>query len=138
MSLPIEEKLAIHELLARCSAGLDRHDLAMLEACYVEESVFALAITGADPIPPFEGMEAILGLYSGAMETQTDVRKHVVSNIYFEEEGEEPVVFSTLTLFATENGETKLLTAGEYRDVVRKTDAGWRLLHRQLQLDRAY
>ena len=138
MSLSTEEKLAIHELLSRSAHGLDRHDLAMLEACYIEESVFSLQITGADPIPAFEGREAIMGLYRNAMETQTDVRRHVVSNIYFDSEGEEPVVISNLTLFATENGETKLLSAGVYRDVVRNTADGWRLLHRHLDLDSAY
>ena len=38
----------------------------------------------------------------------------------------------------TENGETKLLSAGVYRDVVRNTADGWRLLHRHLDLDSAY
>jgi hypothetical protein len=39
---------------------------------------------------------------------------------------------------ATENGETRLLTAGVYRDTVRRTDKGWLLVKRHLDLDSAY
>lgn len=130
------EKLAIHELLARASYALDEHDLTLLEPCFATEAKFIIDITGADPIPPFEGREAIMKLMADSMETQTDKRRHVSSNIFFESEGDEEAnVVSNLTLYASENGVSKLISGGIYRDKVVKRDGSWQLLVRSLQLD---
>lgn len=138
MSLSTEDKLNILDALSRSAYALDAHDLDLLEAAYTEDAVFSLNIRDADPIPPFEGIEAIMGLYRSSLEAQTDVRRHVVSNAFFVSEGEDPVVSSNLTLFATENGDTKLLSAGVYRDTLRRTPDGWKLLKRHLDLDSPY
>ena len=95
-------------------------------------------LTGADLMGPFEGREAIMTLYRDSLAVQTDVRRHVTTNIFFHSEDGDPLVISNLTLFATENGETRLLTAGVYRDTVRRTDKGWLLVKRHLDLDSAY
>jgi 3-phenylpropionate/cinnamic acid dioxygenase small subunit len=138
MSLTLQDRLAIHELLSRSAYGFDEGQLQMLEDCFTEDAVFSIRIAGGDLVGPFNGREEIMGLYRSSIDSQTDVRRHVVSNIFFESEGDDPVVISNLTLMATENGEIKLLTAGIYRDTVRTTTAGWRLLKRHLDLDRPY
>ena len=138
MSLSTEDKLAIHELLSRSAYAFDEKDLDMLEACFTEDAAFSIQITGAELMGPFEGREAIMTLYRDSLAVQTDVRRHVTTNIFFQREDGDPLVISNLTLFATENGETRLLTAGVYRDTVRRTDAGWLLLNRHLDLDSAY
>jgi 3-phenylpropionate/cinnamic acid dioxygenase small subunit len=138
MTLSVQDKLAIHELLSRSAYGFDEAQLDLLEDCFTEDAVFSIRIAGGDLVGPFDGRDAIMGLYRSSIESQTDVRRHVVSNIFFESENDDPVVISNLTLMATENGEIKLLTAGIYRDVVRATQDGWRLLNRHLDLDRPY
>lgn len=138
MKLSTEDKLAIHELLSRSAYAFDEQQLDMLEACFTEDAVFSIRIAGGDMVGPFTGREDIMNLYRSSLESQTDVRRHVVSNIFFESEDGDPVVISNLTLMATENGEIKLLTAGIYRDTVRSTADGWRLLNRHLDLDRPY
>lgn len=138
MNLSTEDKLAIHELLSRSAYAFDEQQLDMLEACFTEDAVFSIRIAGGDMVGPFNGREDIMSLYRSSLEAQTDVRRHVVSNIFFESEDGDPVVISNLTLMATENGEIKLLTAGIYRDTVRSTADGWRLLNRHLDLDRPY
>ena len=75
---------------------------------------------------------------TSSMQEQSDVRRHVISNIFFAEHGDEPLVMSVLTLLATDNGQTQLLSAGVYRDRVVKQDSTWRILHRHLDLDSAY
>ena len=138
MSLSAEQKLEIHELLARWAYAYDERDVAMLENCFSEDAHFSMRIAGGDLVGPFEGREAIMGLMTGAMEEQTDVRRHVVSNIFFEE-GEGTIkVISNLTLFATENGEIQLLSAGVYRDEVVEQGGTWRLVKRHLDLDKGY
>jgi len=139
MTVALEDKLAIHELMGRVQFGYDERDIDMLRECFTEDAEFSMRIAKGDLVGPFVGREAIMGLMTGAMEEQTDVRRHVVSNLFFEEgDPEKPVVVSNLTLMATENGEIQLLSAGIYRDTVVKSDDGWQILNRYLELDKPY
>ncbi len=139
MSITVEQKLAVHELLARGSYAYDDRDLAMLEDCFTPGASLTMRIAGGDLVGPFEGREAIMGLMSGSMAEQTDVRRHVISNIFFDESEQQPTVISFLTLIATENGETRLLSAGTYRDRVEADESGrWRIAQRHIELDNSY
>ena len=133
-----EDKLEIHEWLAKWAYAYDERDVAMLENCFTAGASFSMRIAGGDLVGPFEGREAIMALMTGSMDEQTDVRRHVISNIFFEEDGAELKVISNLTLFATENGEIQLLSAGVYRDVVVQEGGVWRLASRHLDLDKGY
>jgi ketosteroid isomerase-like protein len=138
-SLNIAEKLAIHELLARASYGLDERDVALLADCFSEDAVMTLRVAGGDVIGPFEGRDGIMKLMTDSMEQQTDKRRHVISNIFFESEGDgRATLISNLTLFATANGEIHVLSAGVYHDEVIKTGGHWRLHRRHLELDKSY
>ncbi len=138
MSLSADDKLAILDLLSRSAYGYDERKLDMLEACFTPDAAFSIQITGADLMGPFEGAEAIMELYRNSLAAQTDVRRHVVSNAFFVSEGEEPEVVSNLTLFATENGQARLLCTGVYRDQLRREDSGWCIHRRHLDLDSPY
>ena len=138
MSLSTAEKLSIHELLSRAAYAYDERDIAMLEACFAADAKFSMRIARGDLVGPFEGRGAIMGLMTGSMAEQADVRRHVVSNIFFDESGTIPVVISNLTLLATENGEIALLSAGVYRDTVIVEDEERRVQNRYLELDKAY
>ena len=143
MGIAGNDKLAIHELMGRAAYGYDERDLDVLTACFAKRAIMSMRIAGGDLIGPFEGRDAILGLMTSSMEEQTDVRRHVVSNLFFpeedaEEEGDEPLVISNLTLFGTENGVTRLISAGIYRDRVALVDGRWQIVHRHLDLDAAY
>lgn len=138
MSISVDDKLAIHELLGRAALGYDARDLNMLTDCFAEQAHMSVRIAGGDLIGPFEGREQIMGLMTSSMQEQSDVRRHVISNIFFAEHGDEPLVMSVLTLLATENGQTQLLSAGVYRDRVINQHGNWRIVHRHLELDSSY
>lgn len=139
MSVSLEDKLAIHELLSRSAYALDVHDADMLANTFAENANFSMRIGGGDLVGPFVNRSGIMELMTGSMEEQTDQRRHVVSNIYFDgEEDGNPVVVSNLTLMATEHGEIALISAGVYRDTVTRADGEWRLLNRYLELDKPY
>lgn len=139
MKLGVEAKLEIHELLSRASYAYDSRDLAMLESCFAEDASLTMRIAGGDLAGPFAGRKAIMELMSGSMAAQTDVRRHVVSNIFFEDSEEGVRVNSFLTLIATEGASTNLLTTGVYQDTVARDEAGdWRLVGRHIELDNAY
>jgi 3-phenylpropionate/cinnamic acid dioxygenase small subunit len=134
-----KHKLAIHELLSRAAYGLDMRDLDMLANSFATDAAFTLCIGGGDLVGPFEGREGIMELMTSSMEEQTDQRRHNVSNVFFEEEGNKSaLVISNVALFGTENGEVRLITTGVYRDKVVRAGADWQLQHRHIDLDLPY
>jgi hypothetical protein len=67
---------------------------------------------------------------------QTDTRRHIICNIFFESEGEDQaVVVSTLVVSSVESGEIGLVTSGVYRDVVKYESGSWQITDRHLDLD---
>ena len=134
--MDVNDKLAIHELLARSVFGLDQRDPAMIEACFTEDARFVLEVKGAEAIPPFEGRDAIMKLMVESMNAHQEDRRHVISNIFFEAESTDtPTVVSTLAAFQAEHGKIGVMTSGVYRDQLRKVDDGWQIAVRHLVLD---
>ena len=130
------QKIAIQELLSRSAYYFDMHDISNLESCFAEDANMLVNIAGGDTFGPFEGREAIMGLLSGTLAVQTDTRRHVICDIFFESEGkQEATVVSTLLLSSVEAGEISLVTSGIYRDTVKKVDGKWLFANRHLDLD---
>ena len=139
MAIGVEDKLIIHELLGRAALGYDERDTEILAACFADDAQMTMCIAGGELIGPFEGRSNIMTLMTDSMASQTDVRRHVISNIVFAETAEDEVsVLSNLTLLATENGAINLLSAGLYRDKVVKHDGVWSIASRHLDLDKSY
>ncbi|MEM8496770.1 MAG: nuclear transport factor 2 family protein [Pseudomonadota bacterium] len=139
MSLSTDDKQAITELLNRSAYALDMRVKDMLAECFAEDAQFTLKIADADLVGPFVNRDGIMQLMTGSFEEQTDQRRHVVSNVFFEAGDEEmATVVSNLTLFGTEAGSIRLISAGVYRDDVVKRDGEWQLHRRHLDLDLPY
>ena len=130
------DKLAIHELLSRAAYSFDERQLDVLEQCYTADASMLVDITGVGEVGPFQGREAIMQLVSDTLAAQTDVRRHVISNFFFESEEKKAArVVSSLVVFAVENGEINVIISGIYRDDVARKDGEWRIAHRRLDLD---
>lgn len=136
--LNVEEKLLIHELLARSAYGYDERDLELLASCFSEDAEMTMCIAGGDVVGPFKGRDQLRKMFENAMSGQQDVRRHVISNIFFSELEGASVVYSNLTLLATENGDTRLITAGIYTDHVEFSQSEWVIKKRHLDLDSGY
>ena len=136
--LAVEDRFAISELLNRMAYFYDENHLDDLAASFAPDAMMSMQIAGGDMVGPFEGRDRIMELYRGAKASQTDVRRHDITNIMFDASGDALAVTSYLTLFATENAETKLLTTGVYRDQVGKIDGEWKIIRRHIDLDSAY
>ena len=131
-----EDKLEIHELLARAAYSFDERQLDVLESCYTTDASMLINITGTGEVGPFEGRDAIIGLVSATLDAQTDVRRHVISNMFFEAEGDkEARVVSSLVVTAVENGKIDVIISGIYRDDVVKDGGNWKISYRHLDLD---
>ena len=110
-----------------------------MEACFCPDAKMSLRIAGGDVVGPYEGRVAVLDLIRGSIESQSDQRRHVISNVFFESAGvDSAVVLSNLTLLSTSEGEISVLSAGVYRDEVSRESEGWRFQARFLSLDRPY
>jgi 3-phenylpropionate/cinnamic acid dioxygenase small subunit len=138
-TLSLADRLAIGELLNRAAYALDEREVEMLADCFDADAHFSLRIAGGGLLGPFEGREQIMKLMTDAMAQQTDQRRHVISNLFFTRgDARSAEALSNLTLFATEGGETAVLSAGVYRDELLKRESGWVLHRRHLDLDRPY
>ncbi len=133
-----DDRFAISELLNRMAYYYDEGHLDDLAASFAEDAVMSMRIAGGDLVGPFEGRDNIMELYRNAKSTQTDVRRHDITNLFFDASGDVIATTSYLTLFATEHGETKLLTTGVYRDEVAKRDGEWKITRRHIDLDSGY
>ena len=134
----VEEKLLIQELLARSAYGYDERDLELLASCFSEDAEMTMCIAGGDVVGPFKGRDQLRKMFENAMNGQQDIRRHVISNIFFGELEGAPVVYSNLTLLATENGDTSLISSGIYTDHVELSQSGWVIKKRHLDLDSSY
>jgi 3-phenylpropionate/cinnamic acid dioxygenase small subunit len=138
MNISVENKLSIHELLGRAAYAYDESNIKLLEASFSENASFTMRIAGGDLVGPFEGRVAIIALMTKSMAEQTDVRRHIISNIFFEDSDIDIKVISNLTLIATEKGKIKLLTTGIYYDTVVIEGGDYRLARRHIELDKSY
>lgn len=130
------DKLAINELLGRAAYGLDARDLELLEQCFAADATMLVKIAGHPPVGPFEGRAAIMKLMTDTLAAQTDTRRHVISNIFFETgDAATATVVSVLTLFSVEHGEISVISSGIYRDTVVNSSDGWQFAERLLDLD---
>ncbi len=133
------DKQAVTELLNRAGVAYDTGDSDFLIDMFAPDGpAFEMTISGGEPIV-FEGSEAIAGLFTGAMEEQTDQRRHVVTNLYFENETETSVTaVSYLVLISVENGNLTVLSTGVYTDDCVLVDGRWKVQKRFLALDLPY
>jgi 3-phenylpropionate/cinnamic acid dioxygenase small subunit len=137
--MQIDDKLAIHELLARSAYALDQRQVEMLEDTFSAAATLTIDIAGTDGEAVFEGRDAIMGLMRESMETQTDQRRHVVTNVFFEQQTDDrATVISNLTITSVEHGTIRLVTSGLYRDAVIREEGRWRIAGRRIELDMAY
>jgi len=130
------QKLKIHELLGRAAYAFDERDIVMLQECFSPEATMVVKIADGQTFGPFDGREAIMALMTATLDSQTDMRRHTISNFIFEEEGNDRArILSTVVVTSAENGEIKLVTSGVYDDVVTRADGRWQIADRKLKLE---
>ena len=112
--------------------------MPMLECCFSKDASSSMRIAGGDMVGPFESRDAVMGLMISSMSEQTDVRRHLISNMFFDNTNTETKVISNLTLMATDKGELQALTTGVYYDSVIEEAGNWCILKRHIDLDKAY
>jgi hypothetical protein len=133
------DKQAVTELLNRAGVAYDIADTDFLRDMFVDDGAqFHLTIAGGDLIA-FDGKENIGKLFSDSLETQTDQRRHVITNIYFTDETDDSITaISYLVLITVEEGELNVISSGIYTDDCVLVGGEWKLKKRRLDLDLPY
>ena len=128
MTLDVGERLALHELAAQYGNVVDERDWAGLGRVFTDDAVFVMTgFDGGDR--RYEGLDAIRQL----MTESTHPVAHHVTNVTLSVDDDEVVRLFFKVLGPGPGGR---VGSADYRDVVRLTDAGWRIVEHRVLLRR--
>lgn len=133
------DKQAITEMLGKGGWAYDTPDVDYLADMFTEDGTFDLSIAGVGQAASFSGRAEIRKLYEDSLASQTDQRRHVVTNIFFEDDADESVTaVSYLVLITISDGALNVISTGVYKDQIVRDGEAWRIAHRDLHLDLPY
>lgn len=135
----LSDRDLIERVLNAYAMAYDDDDMDVMADTMTPDAVMTLRIADGDVIGPFDGREAILKLMKDSHASQTDQRRHLVSNMVIRElTGSSARVDSYLTLISIEDKKLTVLTTARYEDELVKDGAAWRFRKRHIQLDLPY
>jgi hypothetical protein len=139
MSDDVSARLQIIETLNRYAWGYDTRDLDLMGGSFARDGSFDILLEGHPGWGPYRGREAIVEWLSAVMATQTDQRRHCVTNIVFRELAPTRArVDSYLLLTAVEGGTLRVVCTGTYHDEMVKEDGAWLIGRKTLRLDNPF
>ncbi len=132
-----EDRWLISDTLSKYVWGYDEGDFALLGDSFTEDAVASGKVANTDlGWGPMQGRAQIVKVLSEIRATQTDQRRHTISNILFDDLTDTTAkVRCTLVLVATEKGIPRLVSGGWYRCTVVKQDGVWQISEQQALLD---
>lgn len=139
MSEDTAARLQILETLNRYAWSYDTRDLDLMRECFALAGTFEITLAGHEGWGPYTGREAIVAWLESVMASQTDQRRHCVTNVMFRELGAAHArVDSYLVLTAVEDGTLRVVCTGTYHDTLTMEDGRWVIRHKTLKLDNAF
>src|SRR5512134_3465763 len=101
-------------VMSRFLLGVDQQDAEMIRSVLSEDAETCMFLDGVKLGPP-PGREGIVGYLEEFWRTQTDQRRHVLSNaVVLSESPGEAVLAFYLTLYATKDRVLRPLATGRY------------------------
>jgi uncharacterized protein (TIGR02246 family) len=140
--MSLEDKLAIHEMIAQYSYAYDSKDADGFAQVFVENGVFEIFVPGKTmPVVRLQSRQAIRAWAAQRLQARLGrfTSRHYQAGILVDaltaEEARVRVMILVTRQEATATPPSVHLT-GVYHDVWRKTPEGWRLTHRAAYADR--
>ncbi len=114
----------IADLVSRYALAADRRDHDALLSCFAENGVLETADAR------FDGIAAIRAMLAGM--PPNGGTTHLSGNVLvtFANEDEASIDSATVVFVMSADRATMTIRGVNYRDLVRRTDAGWRIVHR--------
>ncbi|WP_249998534.1 nuclear transport factor 2 family protein [Actinoplanes sp. M2I2] len=132
------QRFAVQDTLARYAFALDQHDLVGLERSLTEDATWTFTIAGGAGIGPVAGRPAILEFVRRATETQTDQRRHNLTDVVVRRsDAATAVARGYLMLTSNAGGGPSVITTGAYEWILRHVEGEWRIATLLLDMDNA-
>jgi uncharacterized protein (TIGR02246 family) len=139
--MSIEDRLAIHEIIARYSHTYDAQDAEGFAELFVEDGVFEIFVSGkSGPTVRLQSRTEIREWASRRLKARSGrfSSRHHQSGILFDELTSDSARTRTVVL-VTHQGVADVaprpVVSGVYHDRWRRTPTGWRLAHRSAHVD---
>ena len=127
----LADRLAIQDVLAQHSRGVDRADGAILKSAYWPDATVAYGGFNGSAHEFCEGLPAGIRRYAAT--------QHTITNVAIELRGDEARVETYVTAYhylAGEEGQdTEMTYLGRYLDRMEKRDDVWKISHRRVVMD---
>ncbi|HUH37615.1 MAG TPA: nuclear transport factor 2 family protein [Spongiibacteraceae bacterium] len=139
MTLPVEDRLALHELLARYTHYLDYGRIDHMNEVWTDNCHFS----ADNPPVDIRGLDNLQAFFRSTVTTLPHVR-HVISNLWIEPgtdgdssgdrsgkntSDDSAILHAYLQIVDFQSH--ALIAAGRYRDQVVRTPGGWRIQRRE-------
>ncbi|HEY0691424.1 MAG TPA: nuclear transport factor 2 family protein [Kribbella sp.] len=132
------EQFAVQQTLAHYAFASNQQDLVASESVLTEDATWTFTIAGEVHHGPFVGRAAILDFVRGAMDAQTDQRRHNLINIVFHSaDAGTAVVRAYLMLTSNADGSQSVITTGFYTFRLERAESEWRIAKLFLGMDNA-
>lgn len=135
---------AIERLLYRLAYGNDERDIDILAGCFTEDATMGGMTRKQQEegysVEPTASREKILRVFSKGWPRMTGRRRHMITNVWIEEDGErQATVNSYVTLFIIRDETLTPVQTLRYRDeVVIDDDGQWKIRNRFALHDLTY
>ena len=126
-SLTLEDRLTLHELIARYAHLLDLGGVDRLGEIYAEDARFCVPALDVD----INGLPALIDFFRATMAQMSTVR-HVISNVFVEATGKDMADVHAY-LHIVDAATKAITTVGVYHDNCVRTAAGWRVADNEEQ-----
>lgn len=138
MALDPAEQFAAHQALARYAFALDQQDLVGLEDVLTEDATWTFRIADDIDLGPIVGRAAILEFVRGAMDAQTDQRRHNLVNVVFRSaDADTATAQAYLMLTSNAGGSASVVATGFYTFTLERAEEQWRIAELFLGMDNA-
>lgn len=126
-SLSLEDRVALHELIARYAHLLDLGGIDRLGEIYTQDARFTVPALDVD----IQGLPALIDFFRATMAQMSTVR-HVITNVFADATGRDTAdVHAYLQI--VDAATRAITTVGVYHDHCVRTPAGWRVAVRKVR-----
>jgi uncharacterized protein (TIGR02246 family) len=132
----IEERFAINDLFVRYTTALDACDVETVVGCFTSDCSLVSPIVGT-----FHGHEGIRDFANPTLRAKQErgaQYRHVISNLAITVDGDRARATCYLLDFVTVDGETHLLSPGQYECDLVRSDGSWLFEKRLVIMDRTF
>ncbi|WP_299951640.1 nuclear transport factor 2 family protein [uncultured Modestobacter sp.] len=132
------EQAAVQQTLNRYAFALDQHDLAALGDVLTADVTWQFTVADAVVLGPVTGRRAVLDFVGQSMSTQTDQRRHHLTNVTVHDvQHDTAQAQAYLLMTSNADGNPRTVATGFYSFGLQRTEDRWCITTLLLGMDNA-